>query len=74
MGNDMGDETVAQRKHFAPIDRCRSRRLHFVEVENFNSIAMSALPQKRTLELSRMMSALCQKRTFGAAAEIGAIR
>ena len=23
-GNDMGNETVAQRKHFAPIDRCRS--------------------------------------------------
>src|SRR5262249_10699794 len=24
-GNDMGNETVAQRKHFAPIDRYRSR-------------------------------------------------
>ena len=44
-GNDTGNETVAQRKHFAPIDRCRSRRLHS-NVENFNSIAMSALPPK----------------------------
>src|SRR5262252_1588238 len=34
-GNDMGNETVAQRKHFAPIDRCRSRRLHFVERRKF---------------------------------------
>ena len=24
-GNDMGDETVVRRKHFASIDRCRSR-------------------------------------------------
>src|SRR5215472_13141440 len=31
-------------------------------------------PQKQTLELSRVMSALCQKRTFCAAAETGAIR
>jgi hypothetical protein len=30
-------------------------------------------PQKQTLELSRVMSALCQKRTFCAAAETGAL-
>src|SRR6516164_9969080 len=31
-------------------------------------------PQKRTLKLRRVMSALCQKQTFFAAAETGAIR
>ena len=31
---------------------------------------MSALGQKQTLELTRGMSALCQKRTFCAAAEL----
>jgi len=32
-------------------------------------LLMSALPQKQTLELSRVMSALCQKRTFCTAAD-----
>jgi len=31
---------------------------------------MSALPPKADMELSRVMSALCQKRTFCAAAEL----
>src|SRR5262249_46860923 len=68
-GNDMGDETVAQRKHFAPIDRCRSRRLHFVERRKFQlGLPCSLYPQKRTFIGANVMSALRQKQTFCAAA------
>ena len=61
----MGNETVAQRKHFAPIDRCRSRRLHFVERRKFQlGLPCSLYPRKRTLVPHVGMSALCQKRTY----------